>query len=630
MTRLLSIQRPTGLRSALIGVTLGLGCTLTACDQRGDGAGDGGWRLVRSYDLTALGALAKIDPAFAWRPVAQMQESCGPSRTPVGLGITETEALTHGLMGAVVLELEGPWGSTRPLDRDSLEVWYYVPDKSMRSSAVGEEKRAGLDDDRVGGWVRLEPAVLPRALRVSVSDAASVSEVATGAVEPSATVPPQAPDISDSAWQVGSVRRALSLQLCLEHKLGRGWRQFTQNELEEALLMKVSEQPEDPGLAFAGQGARVPMMLGNPDACFVADERHGPSVRGGRTTRPAPYLHASDVWNGDLRTCGEDEAALGTSLPSGSVPLFLQFGDLWTVSRAPTYETLMVKLGDSPVDQAPIVSATHTRVEALAARPLDEPVTPPAPDLEQDPIYAKSGDKMSVAPIPSSILVEDFLFGPQAESGLRGNKLLDILAKVPLRYPEFFREDLDDYRGKDSRVVPLIIPAWQLLPLHCRELDQETQESTSCRDDTYWSEDQTAGHDDPVSRLLAQPGRLSVRVRGESDDGQPVWYELNPAWASNPWMRSVRRLLTGAQGERQAGYITIGYQGSGQGLSSITTDPLPGLLVGAAVIALFWLLLGLRRISDLWTSPPELRFDRWSTKPPKKKAKAVPTKAVTK
>jgi hypothetical protein len=531
----------------------------------------------------------------------------------------------------VVLELEGPWGSTRPLDRDSLEVWYYVPDKARPSSTVAEEKRAKLDDDRVGGWVRLEPAVLPRALRVSVSDASNVSDAeAPEASEPSGTVPARALDISDSAWQVGSVRRALSLQLCLEHKLGRGWRHFTESELEEALLMKVSEQPEDPGLAFAGQGARVPMMLGNPDACFVADERHGPSARSVRTTRPAPYLHASDVWNGDLRTCEADEAGLGTPLPSGSVPLFLQFGDLWTVSSSPTYEELLVELGDSPVDEAPIVSATHTRVEALAVRPLETPVTPPAPELKQDPSYAKNGDKMSLATMPSAILSEADLFGPELGSGQRGNKLLDILAQVPLRYPEFFREDLDDYRGEDSRVVPLIIPAWQLLPLQCRELDEETRNSTSCRDDAYWSDARTAGHADPVSRLLAQPDRLSIRVRGESVDGQPVWFELNPAWASNPWMRSVRRLLAGSQGERHAGYITIGYQDSDRGLSSITTDPLPGLLVGAVAIILFWLLLGLRRVSDLWTSPPEIRFDRWSTKPPKKKSKAVPTKAVTK
>ena len=561
------------------------------------------WTLARVYDITAFDTVAQAEASFAWRPSEAMQKSCGPARTPVDIGLTEGEALALGLLDTLVIELEGPWDATRPLDRDTVEIWLNIDGMDVLGDQPQPEQVGSDDEDpdeEPLRHVRLEPAVMPRGLRIEVTtrpddppelapeaEADKTDPTADGEAEDtdaeaildeSAVAEPTEPP--DDGWQQGSVRRAMALQLCLEHKLGRGWRGLPSAELREALLLDQPDEPRDSTLAFVGQGARVPMMLGAPDACFTNAPPAGSGQAIQRADRTAPYLHASDVWNGDLRQCGEKDGQLGEILPAPSVPLFLQHGALWTLALPPIYEEVKVEVsatrGAAGAHYAPTVSLQHTRLESR--RPLGDssdsaPPVPPLPKgARQDDrgaavretstdaqgnttVTVRAGDPdRSTVALTQLRVTREKLFGAASDGGTHAGEsahyIRDLVAEIPLRYPEFHRADLDGFNNADKRVVALLIPAWQLLPVD-REYDAETMMRL-----------------DPIGRLLAEPHRLQVRVLGAPIDGatgpdaEGTWHELNPSWSNRPLSGWFRRSLDIGLVSRDSGLITVGFQSS--------------------------------------------------------------------
>ena len=168
------------------------------------------WRLVAVYDLAgaaAVGREGKADPST----------SCGPAKAPDGLGVFEAEAMASGLSPtlAILLRRE-PDAPPRPPHADELRV--------------------SLQDH--GQRVTLQPATLPRALRVEI----------TGGAE---------------ARYKQLTRTMIEKELCLEHKVGRAWigALNTQGALREAYLLDPPANSHVDRRFFGGQRDPVPALL---------------------------------------------------------------------------------------------------------------------------------------------------------------------------------------------------------------------------------------------------------------------------------------------------------------------------------------------------------------------------------
>ena len=143
-----------------------------------------------------------------------MEGSCGPAKMPMGLGKFEAEAVAQGLSPTLMLLLErrGPARELAPADV-SLEI--------------GDE----------GASVRLEPMVEPRRLAVQISGEGLVTHKQL-------------------------VRTQIEMELCLEHKVGRGWVGQDAASLRQAFLLDPPAERRIDRLAFSGQRNPVPALTG--------------------------------------------------------------------------------------------------------------------------------------------------------------------------------------------------------------------------------------------------------------------------------------------------------------------------------------------------------------------------------
>lgn len=215
------------------------------------------WHLVGLYDGAGLTRDATPpDPAWAWRPAPGMSRACGAPRTPFGLGRTEADALMTGQTGALVVLLNQKADTPgQRLTRDDVQLW--------------------LNSRCDGAPLRLEPAVMPRALRVQM----------------------------DKALPEAELLQSLAMTTCMEHRLQRAWIGGDDLAVQGALLMAPAA--DDADRAFVGQGDPVPALWGAPDVCLLTP----PQTKLARlTSATSPTLHPADVWGGTLRTCTDAEA----------------------------------------------------------------------------------------------------------------------------------------------------------------------------------------------------------------------------------------------------------------------------------------------------------------------------------
>ncbi len=227
------------------------------------------WQLVGAYDASAaLAAKAQPVAGYVWASAPGMSGSCGPSKGPLGMGIFETEAMGNGLTPtlALVLRYGGP-GRPEPLTPTTLQVALVDPD--------------GLEDPE--RRFALEPALLPRRLALEVRGDAE----------------------SEQVRQL--VRTQLSIELCLEHKVGRAWLGSDSERVRQAFML---DRPSGEGGVgedrrfFVGQRDPVPALLGPPDACAISlDGKARRSSEDGTSGAGASRMVASDIWGAGLRTC---------------------------------------------------------------------------------------------------------------------------------------------------------------------------------------------------------------------------------------------------------------------------------------------------------------------------------------
>lgn len=224
---------------------------------------DDPWRLVAAYDPSAITVLDGAEPAFVWRPDPELTETCGPAKSPDGLGVFEAEAVANALTPTLALVLE------RRVDPEAAPPRLTTRDLRL---SIGRP-----EDEDPRGRVLLQPMVEPRDLAVRVD----------------------APDRLGRFGQL--VRTQVEVETCLEHKVGRGWTGQDAERVRQAFLLTPPRTLLASRKYFGGQRDPVPGLLGPPDACIVGADA-GVRARLGRG-EGSLTLVPTDVWGASLRAC---------------------------------------------------------------------------------------------------------------------------------------------------------------------------------------------------------------------------------------------------------------------------------------------------------------------------------------
>lgn len=501
------------------------------------------WRLAALYDLSSVSALeaGASGSGPVWTPTPEMTRSCGPAKAPDGLGVFEAEAMAAGLTPtlAILLRRE-PEAPARPLLASEVRV----------SLQQGEQR------------VLLQPASLPRALRVEISGGAD-------------------------GRQKQLLQTMLQTELCLEHKVGRAWigGLNTQGALREAFLLDPPANGRNDRRFFGGQRDPVPALLGPPDACFAwsgdleADEGEASSKR--VPGEASLDLIPSDIWGASIRWCGEGEDApapsisqprpfpLTTSLPRYTAETPQQPNTRW--------QRLILELNGGPKPED---------VQLLATLDSAQPGTRPTP--------LTSG--------PTALIRED------PETGKQG--LLDVLAMVPKELPWL------GWESEPYAYTLVLIPAWQV---------EEGLGRLALGDSDTPLAGPRAMVRDGVGWVLDHPEVLHVQIAptGTQPDlgaaGEEEMVELVAArWPDlmEPGGRIPRVLRTwGFPAGLLSGREPVALLGTRlpdwEQISKAQRSTYHSLFLGSALVSLLFATWGARRLRDLWSVVPEERVDYW-------------------
>lgn len=455
--------------------------------------------LVGLYDAGAL--RAGDEGGFLWVPSPGMTRSCGPAKAPDGLGIFEAEALANAATPALVILLEAPEGAA-PLDTDNVRV------------SLGLESPS----------FRLQPAVLPRSLAVTLD--------------------------GDGAIRYRQlVRTQLEMELCLEHKVGRGWIGGDAHALRQAFLLDPPTFGPDRRF-FGGQRDPVPALLGPPDACLVRGAGMDDAIAGGKGEGSLDLV-PSDIWGASLRWCGEDDLA-GAGLPPPPIPLRLSQAE--APREAPKRQRLVITLS--------------------------------AGERDEDVRYTlRVGD--------AALATDAALYSPVAsDAGGPRLGIADLLARIPYNYPTTGPPE------QPHRYTVLVVPNWQIVE-GLRRIAQQQPEAPQ----------RAVGEGvlDGVGQILSQPELLFVQVPG-ADGG---WVNLTAALTGAPaglrsWGYNAG-MLAGRAPIALPGWAPVDDARAAQAQRAGRHS----LFLGAAGLLLGIAWQGLRRLRDLWTPPPEERAAYW-------------------
>jgi len=238
--------------------------------------GEYSWRLAGVYDGTSIAQLGEAESDFVWIPREGMVESCGPAKSPDGLGVFEAEAVASRLMPTLMIVLERNGGVD--LGPESVRV------------SLGRD----------GPEVMLQPMVEPRYLEIAVKGEEGAERV------------------------VQLVRTQLETETCMEHKTGRAWTGHDTARIRQAFLLDPPPGADRSRKFFGGELDPVPGLIGPPDACIRAD---GEPPRAATTGRGEGSLTLvpTDVWGASNRRCAANETA-GMALGERSRWLQLRSG----------------------------------------------------------------------------------------------------------------------------------------------------------------------------------------------------------------------------------------------------------------------------------------------------------------
>lgn len=354
------------------------------------------------------------------------------------------------------------------------------------------------------------------------------------------------------------VRTQLGIQLCLEHMLGRAWSGGDENRVRQAFLLERPDPSADADRRYlVGQRDPVAAYLGPPDAC----EKDGQKVPR-ESDEASAELVPADVWEGRLRPC---PSAQLSALPQvATLPLRLSGGGYQERRTDDGWTDVQIVLRDG-VSEVPTVEVVHEGAS------LGEPT------------LLMSGNDVSDA------------------RGSAAGRMEDLLGRVPLQYP-LIRQDGHWY-------TVLLIPEWQLAEALLRR-DAMNLDPTHTMQQPSRSRPSTDV--DAVAWVLQHPELLRVQVRpGGRDADASEWPDLAVAMQS------------GFLGTRDWGY-TVGMASGRASVALPTHDEVswdhavlaqrgrPQAVAMAAMTAVFLaLVMGFRRLAELWRPIPQERADYW-------------------
>jgi len=513
------------------------------------------WSLVGVYDASALvqaGLVGEEEAGgaqYVWVAPGGMRKSCGPAKAPDGLGLFEGEAMANRLTPTLAILLERNGEGDAPMTLDDVKVSLGMPDES------GQMKPS----------FALQPAVMPRYVSVRIEG-----------------------DAETRHKQV--VRNQLVMELCMEHKTGRGWIGGDRTQLREAFLL-------DPpaGKAgidrkfFGGQRDPIPALLGPSDACMqqviedTAQEKAQKAAAEGGRGDGSLSLVPSDVWGASLRQCGPEEVQGSEYVGTKPVPITLgdtneqpnrQIRAQWTELVA------TLKHGETDLDVK--IDLTWGDQKLIDDKPL----------MEQ-PKDKETGK----------------VTGPPGVS--------DLLQRVPHTYP------LVGTAEDRGRYTVLLIPNWQIVE-GLRRIDVKTPKEPR--------ETPGDGIQDGVGFVIDNPEYLYVLLEPRHAEGEPPPAPPEPVEGegggdgqppAESWPNVAEPLAGGPFGLMRWGYSPgmlsgrspIALPGSDEPtweqVKMAHNAELHASFLLAAVVLVGLGFLGTQRLRDLWANLPEERVDFW-------------------
>lgn len=499
------------------------------------------WSLLAAYDASAVARFHGAAPGagFSWTADPTLEAACGRPKGPIGFGGSmDAEILARGRSPALALLLVGP-AATRLKDAD-LSIF------------VGSEKDP----------FALAPAVVPRAVSLSVK-------------------PKEEPAPVEVKKMIEQLRGQLTVQLCLEHQVGRGWQGLTEpigldgEVVQNTFMLDRVEHPDR--RVFVGQGLAAASLLGPPRwaPTWRARSPRAVDVAGARLSagdlfafEPPPPVEpiAWTSWSPDWLqwSIGGAPCAGCTWTPDGGWGLTRLDLVVGTAGEDLTLEAVY-RLGDGPIVQ--------WKDGASEVIPLRIPEVVRSVDAAGNPVVSYEEKKV----------------------------LHDVLSTVPYEYPRFVavpeRVRGDVEHPPQRAIAVLLIPNWQLV----------NARKAATEGDYLPAAASPSSRADGVGWMLENLELLHIVERGPSVD--LVEYALTSA-PLGPWGPSPDRRATAAP------VVGIGVDSVGPKQQAVAVRRGTGnLLTVSVLLMLSFLVPGAMRVSELWSAQPRERAWGW----PKKK-----------
>ena len=595
------------------------------------------FRLIGLYDATGVLAVSKKnEQRFLWKPSSQMSQSCGPSKSPDGLGVFEAEAIANQLSPTlmIVLEYTDPPQYQNGLGEECSQQEDGICEPIPRPSVTNADITVGLGVDQIA--YTLQPMVLPRNLAVNIAGYIEP-------INPTEDEEEQNSSLFDTSRYQKLIRTQLEIELCLEHKVGRGWLGNDTSKLRQAFLLDPPDYNRLDRKYFGGQRDPVPGFIGPSDACVTSSVEMPKDLNASKGSG-SMLLTPSDVWGASLRDCekGIEESGRDLLRPTKMLPLQLSENGIRQARKiASKWQGLnidVVATGEQETDVLINVTLDGEPVEALqdvALFPEEGSMIDILARLKHS--YPKVGtkldnDKYVVLMVPSWQIAEGVR---RLYSRTCIDDTADLLCKCEVRS---LSSSLPDEGSLQERLDNLD------KRLSCKDIDGnlcslsreiptglEQSPSQQCLDNLDISQPMMSSGEgivDAVGWILQHPQQLFIQVgaRDKVTEGFDVM-----EWLSGSEVDTEADALPNLAGVASGGFAGLqdwGYTvGQLSGRSPVVLpveERVPWVVAARAqrykqhsyfVFSVFALIAfvvaGIRRMADFWTPIPEERAYYW-------------------
>ncbi len=524
-------------------------------------ASEAHWKLVGTYDTSTLIGLEVTEEeplSYLWEPAPGMVESCGPAKAPDGLGVFEAEIIANAMAPTLAVVLERASPDAQPMTPEGVRV------------------AIGVNDYRF----LLQPMVEPRFISTRITGPGAIRYKQL-------------------------VRTQLQMELCMEHKTGRGWIGGNSMKLRQAFLLDPPDMDGADRRFFGGQRDPVPALMGPPDACLQKEEGLDTARSVGGQGQGSLDLIPSDVWGSSLRWCDSVESGGATVARSvSSLPLKLsEMEEPSQLTRNWAWSELVVEVGQARTEKGVKIDLTWTE--------------------------RRPGEFVTV-----EIMKDESLFSmPETKPGEPPPDpgLVDILSRIPYYYPTLGPQ------GEPGRYVVLLIPNWQIVE-GLRRFEKLKQRPDAADELKIPMSTGGRGVMDGVGWVLEHPEFLFVQVPRQNeqigdvtdavhhiqqeDGSSPDWLNLTDpvagilhvSWFNQPIPILEWGFTVGMLAGRQPIVLPRPEQPSWEQVVVAHRAQQHSLFLGCVTLLSVMMLIGVRRLPDLWSDVPEERVDYWPGK----------------